>query len=157
MATNNAQKTEMTVAQYLAERIEAQQARGKTLAEIAVQVGYERANVISMLQAGKMPLRLDKVLPMGRALDTDPALMFRLALREYMDVDESDLDVLLGGPLNSNERALLNFVREITGGNVPALTPAHKDALRSALAFAHLEPRTPVDDSHTPCDGRHHF
>jgi plasmid maintenance system antidote protein VapI len=84
---NSRGDTNMKFAEYLRERIQAQEARGKSKEEIAKELGFQNPSYIGMLVAGKAKLPLDKVLPMSRALDANPRFMFRLAIRQYWQAD----------------------------------------------------------------------
>ncbi len=50
----------------------------KTQIEIAIEVGYANANILTMFKRGTTRLPLDKVVPMAHALDDDPAELLRL-------------------------------------------------------------------------------
>ena len=73
-------KTKMTVAQFLTMKIDES---GKTQREIATEVGYDAANVITMFKQGSTKLPLNTVGPIARALDVDPVFLLRLAFNEY--------------------------------------------------------------------------
>ena len=65
-------KPKMTVAQYLTIKINES---GKTQKEIATEIGYDAANVITMLKQGitKLPLNTDG--PIAGQLNVDPAFL----------------------------------------------------------------------------------
>lgn len=67
------------VARYLDKRID--ELRGvKSQREIALEAGFPKPNILSMLKAGDTKLPLDRVAALARALDADPAHLFRLAM-----------------------------------------------------------------------------
>jgi len=56
---------------------------GKPLAQIALEVGFPKSNVISMIRKGNTKLPTDKIRKMAIALDADPAYMLQLTMEEY--------------------------------------------------------------------------
>ncbi|OCQ54113.1 hypothetical protein Ppb6_00663 [Photorhabdus australis subsp. thailandensis] len=55
---------------------------GKTQALIAKEVGYEKANNLSMIKSGKLLLPVDKVPAFAKALGVDEANLLTLVLEE---------------------------------------------------------------------------
>ena len=55
----------------------------KTQREIAAEIGYEKPNMISMFKRGEVRVPLDKIPLLAKAIDADPAHLFRLALEQY--------------------------------------------------------------------------
>jgi plasmid maintenance system antidote protein VapI len=56
----------------------------KTQREIALEIGYERPNIITMFKQGRTKVPIEVVPRLAKALDEDPAFLLRMALREYM-------------------------------------------------------------------------
>jgi plasmid maintenance system antidote protein VapI len=83
----------MTLTEYLRARFEA---RGKSVEEIAKELGIQYQRYVEMLITGEAKLPLDRVLPMSRVIDGDPRLMFRLGMRQYTNMSDAELDELLG-------------------------------------------------------------
>lgn len=56
----------------------------KTQREIALEIGYGRPNLITMFKQGQTKVPIEVVPRLAKALDEDPAVLLRLALREYL-------------------------------------------------------------------------
>ena len=70
------------IARFLDRRID--ELKGaKTQREIAAEAGYEKPNIISMFKYGEAKVPLDKIPALAKALEIDPAHLFRLALEQY--------------------------------------------------------------------------
>jgi hypothetical protein len=109
----------MTVARFVAAAIENS---GKTQRQIADEVGYENANIITMLKQGTTKVPFNKVGPLSKAMGVDPVHFLRLVLNEYVPDTWSAIAAILPGELVSeNERAFLTEVRERSGYWDPAL------------------------------------
>ena len=98
-------KPKITVAQYLTSKINAS---GKTQREIASEIGYDAANVITMFKQGSTKLPLNTVGPIARALDVDPVFLVRLAFSEYFPETFDAVEHALGSTIvTENERIRL--------------------------------------------------
>lgn len=69
-----------TVAQYLAEKIDAS---CLTQAEISRLCGFKRPQMVSMLRYGRVALPFDRIVPLARALGVDEHELAVLAVSEY--------------------------------------------------------------------------
>lgn len=102
-----------TIADLIADRVASS---NKTQREIAAECGFETPNIITMFKNGTMKVPLSRIGALAKALDTDPAHMLRLAMREYMpDTWESIEHALKSTLLTVNEMKLLRAYREATG------------------------------------------
>ncbi len=70
-----------TVAEFLTYHIDN---HSKTQREIALELGYQKSNMITMFKQGLTRLPLDKVGPLANALGIDSGALFYMVLREYM-------------------------------------------------------------------------
>lgn len=70
------------IAAYLDKQIDALRGR-KTQREIASETGYTRPNIISMFKRGETKVPLDKIPALAKALEADPAHLFRLGVEQY--------------------------------------------------------------------------
>jgi len=70
----------VTVADYLAAQIEI---CGKSQKTIAEEVGFPRANILTMMKHGTTRIPIHRVPALARSLGVDPAKMMRLVLEEY--------------------------------------------------------------------------
>ena len=70
-----------TVAEYLAAQIALS---GKSQADIAREVGYDRPNVVNMMKQGVTKLPINKISAFAKALKVDPAHLLRIVMSEYL-------------------------------------------------------------------------
>jgi hypothetical protein len=122
----------MTLAQYVCRQLEIVSIRGKTNREIAAEAGYKSGNIISMIKSGAMKLPLSKVPEMARALKSDPALLFRLAMMQFTS-DKLAVEEIFGTVVSKNETAILGYIRELTEDSDPEFTPALRIKLNAAF------------------------
>ena len=104
-----------TVAEFLADRLASSD---KTQREVAVECGFESSNIITMFKQGQTKLPLNRVGPLAKALDVDPAHLLRLVLLEYLpNTWETIENVMQSTVLTSNELEMVRAFREVTGDN----------------------------------------
>lgn len=72
--------TSVNVADYLNAQM---QLSGKSQMEIAAEVGFPKANVLTMIKKGQTKLPIPRVPAMAKALGVDPARLMRIVLAEY--------------------------------------------------------------------------
>jgi transcriptional regulator with XRE-family HTH domain len=109
------------VAVFIDKRID--ELRGvKTQRELAAEAGFVRPNILSMFKRGETKVPLDRVAALAKALDTDPAHLFRLAAESQWPELTPVISQIFGGQLASiNEAAVfLDKWRAATGGMDPA-------------------------------------
>ena len=94
--------TDSPTARLIAEAIDAS---GKTQADIAREVGFERPNVISMLKAGLMRMPIERIPAFSRATGIDPQLLIRVAMTEYMPETWG----VISGPVQAFPEAQINI------------------------------------------------
>ena len=112
-------KPKMTVAQFLTMKIDES---GKTQREIATEIGYDSANVITMFKQGSTKLPLNTVGPIARALEVDPVFLLRMTFNEYFPETFEAVQHALGSTIvTENERKLLDQFRRSTEGSDPEL------------------------------------
>lgn len=106
---------QLTVADFLADRIAAVD---KTQREIAQECGFDNPNIITMFKNGQTKLPINRIAPLAKALDVDPAHLLRLVMLEYMpDLWESIENIMQSTVLTANELELVRAFREVTGEN----------------------------------------
>lgn len=106
---------QLTVADFLADRIAA---IDKTQREIAQECGFDNPNIITMFKNGQTKLPINRIAPLAKALDVDPAHLLRLVMLEYMpDLWESIENIMQSTVLTANELELVRAFREVTGEN----------------------------------------
>jgi len=121
------------VADFLTSRIEMSEL---TQREIAAALGYDKPNIITMIKQGHTKLPLDKVPAMAAALNVDPGLLMRMALREYFPGAFDAIIKSIGDPLTATERSYVNLVREVCGDSPPSLDSGLASDLSALLRKA---------------------
>lgn len=122
-------KNRITVAEYLTQQINLS---GKSQVEIAQEVGYDKANVITMFKQGKTRLPINKAPAFAKALGVDPVHMLRLVMNEYSPETWAVIDKYIGKSLvTESEAAILDIVRESMQGQSLDLNEAERNALKT--------------------------
>lgn len=89
----------------------------KSAGEIAQEIGYPNADLISMIADGKVKLPLKDIKKLAVALDIDPAYLLLVVLADYMPETLGVIEDIVGSPLLShNERKLVESYRRVTQG-----------------------------------------
>src|SRR5579871_5258209 len=70
------------ISEYLTKQIDAI-APYKNQRQIAHELGYAKPNIISMFKTGDTKVPIDKIPALARALNVDPAFLFRLAMEQF--------------------------------------------------------------------------
>lgn len=113
---------DMPLAHYISKQIDIQARGGKNQRRIAQEIGYETPNMISMFKRGESKVPLDKIPALAKALNVDPASMFRLAMQQYWPNINRAVSEIFGTILNKNEVKMINLIRQITNGSDRELT-----------------------------------
>lgn len=104
----------------------------KTQRDIATEAGFPNANYLSMLKKGENKLALDRVQALAKALDVDPARLFRLAFLQLGNESENDgLEKIFGTPVSQNEVLWLKAIREASDNSDPPLGKRARAMLRA--------------------------
>src|SRR5271157_5534513 len=91
-----------SIAKYLDRRID--NLKGvKTQREIAVEIGYEKPNMISMFKRGETKVPLDKIPLLAKALHVDPAHLFRMAMEQQWPGMKETVDTIFKNVASDNE------------------------------------------------------
>jgi transcriptional regulator with XRE-family HTH domain len=118
------------IVEYLARQIEIAASMGKSQRDIARELGYERPTMISMFKRGEVKVPLDKIPVLARALNVDPAFLFRLALQQYWKEDQETIAEIFGEVCTKPERKLVQMWRKVTKGADVEPNPALERKLR---------------------------
>lgn len=106
----------------------------KTQAQIAEEAGFVNPNMLTMIKQGSTKLPLDRVPDLAKALDTDRALLLRLAFEQTEgSTIAAAIYEIIGEPVTENERGWLVEIRDASGDTDPRLTSRAKAAIRSVL------------------------
>ena len=107
-------KRGITVAKLIDGRIKLS---GKTQREIAEDLGYPNANIISMFKQGLTKLPTSKVEKMANSLDVSQIEMLELVLKEYTPETYDAMRSIYGElPSNETEAAILKAVKQTLKG-----------------------------------------
>jgi transcriptional regulator with XRE-family HTH domain len=83
----------------------------KTQREIAAEIGYDKPNVLSMYKRGEAKVPLERLPAISRALDIDPALLFKAGLEQWWPGEQTLLNqMFIERIVTKNERALIKLV-----------------------------------------------
>ncbi len=92
----------------------------KSQVEIASEAGYPNPNMLSMLKSGTTKLALDRVVNLAKALETDPARLFQLALLQSgHETTRPVIEDVFGSVVSRNEVSWLEAIREASGNTDP--------------------------------------
>lgn len=122
------------VSEFLERQIEKLRMEGVSQRDIAREIGYSRPNILSMMKKGETKVPVDKVPAFARALKCDPVKLYRLVMQQYWPDDKELLDLVSDNSTTANEKEILKFIREMSGGQDPALGDALKNAIKGALS-----------------------
>ena len=87
----------------------------KTQKEIAKEVGFPKPNILTMLKNGSTPLPINRIGRLAKAIDIDPAFLFRQTMLEYYPETWHEIEKNLGAPLlTQHERELIADWRQMT-------------------------------------------
>jgi transcriptional regulator with XRE-family HTH domain len=121
-----------TVADFIADRLAESD---KTQREIAQECGFEKPNIITMFKNGATKLPINRIGPLAKALDVDPAHLLRLVMTEYMpDTWEAIENILHSTVLTANELELVRAYRVATGDNDAVPVVINRDAVIAIVA-----------------------
>lgn len=117
----------LTVAEFLADKIAA---IDKTQRQISEECGFDNPNIITMFKNGLTKLPINRIAPLAKALDVDPAHLLRLVMNEYMRESwECVENIMQSTVLTSNELQLVRAYREVTGDNDAAAVVIDRSAV----------------------------
>jgi transcriptional regulator with XRE-family HTH domain len=121
------------LAQHVSKQIDIAASAGKNQRQIAKEIGYDSPNMISQIKRGELKLPLEKVALLAKALNVDPAHLFRLAMQQQWPGEEKVIAEVFGKVLTKNETEIIDFIREIRKGSDQELTPEQVRRLKSAF------------------------
>jgi hypothetical protein len=120
------------VTKFLQERL-AQLADRKSERQVAAEAGFKSLNIVNMMKKGDSKVPLDRVAGLARALETDPTHLFILALDQYMPSDAPEMSIA-STILSKNEKAIIDYIREVSGSSDPGLNDQRKEAIKKTFA-----------------------
>jgi hypothetical protein len=104
----------------------------KTQTAVATEAGFRTPNMLAMIKNGSAKLPLDRVPGLARALDCDPAMLFRMAVEQLAeDTTSLAIDQIFGAIITDNEAARLATIREASNNSDPGMTAKAQKAIRA--------------------------
>lgn len=132
MAKSVTTTTTSKIANYITLQIKALEGT-KSQRDIAREMGYEKANIISMFKTGEVKVPLDKIPAMAKALNVDPANLFRLAMQQYWPDMHEAIEAIFGSITTAEERKVLARIKELAGTEEIELTSDLDSKLRKVF------------------------
>ncbi len=119
------------LAAFLTHRI-AELRSHKSQGELASEAGFVNPNMLSMLKSGTTKLALDRVADLAKALETDPARLFQMALLQSgHETTRAVIEEIFGTIVTRNEAAWLAELRDASDHVDPSPTTRSRAALRA--------------------------
>ena len=123
------------LAKYLERRISDLRST-KTQTAIASEAGFRWPNMLAMIKNGSTKLPLDRAPALAKALDCDPAMLFRMALEQLAeDTTSLAIDQIFGAIITENEATWLSSIREASNNTDPSLTAKAQKAIRAIFGL----------------------
>jgi hypothetical protein len=103
----------------------------KTQSRIATEAGFPQPNMLAMIKTGASKLPLDRVPGLAKALESDPTLLFMMAV-EQLGGDTTGIAIrkIFGTLVMENEVDWLEEIRNASGHADPNLTTKARSAIR---------------------------
>lgn len=121
-----------TVADFIADRLAESD---KTQREIAQECGFEKPNIITMFKNGATKLPMNRIGPLAKALNADPAHLLRLVMTEYFPDTWIDIEnIMQSTVLTANELELVRAYRQVTGDSDAVPVVINRDAVIAIVA-----------------------
>jgi len=108
---------------------------GKSQSEIAQEIGFKNANVITMLKQGRTKVPVNRIGALATALEVDPLHLFKMVMQEYQPETWDALEkyVLKQPFVSENELEILKVVRESNVTNPKIRTARERTALVNVI------------------------
>lgn len=105
------------LALYIDEMMEERELKNK---EVAEALGYESGKIIRLVREGKMRLPLEQIPLLADAIGASRKSLMDTAIREYFPDAVRALIMAYGHDLTENEMAIIQLIREASGGSDPS-------------------------------------
>jgi hypothetical protein len=129
---NNAETKPILFHEYLSEKINSSPIKQSDIAE---ELGFEKANVITMFKQGKTRVPLPKVPGFAKILGLDPKAMMKMAMLEYNPELFRAVEQVFGSLVTHNEKVILDEIRRLSNNTDLAITSiAHRQALEEFVS-----------------------
>jgi hypothetical protein len=125
--SNNITKKTRSVAEYISWQIAL---CGKPQLDIAVEAGFEKPNIVTMIKQGKTKLPLGKIGKFAKAIEVDPMHLLKLCMSEYWPDTWNEIESISKQPvLTNNEISIIMEIRECGAGNPKISTDEDRERL----------------------------
>lgn len=114
------------VAEYLAFHLDASK---RTQRDIANEIGYANANVLTMFKQGITKIPIAVAPRLAVALGVDPGHFLRMVIDEYMPDLLSEIEKHMGGLCTRNELTMVRTIRTVTKDKDPEMSDELKKKL----------------------------
>lgn len=121
------------VTKFLQEKLAAISDR-KSERQIAAEAGFKSLNIVNMMKNGGAKVPLDRVIQLARALEVDPAYLFRLALEQQLTNVNLPDDFFARTILSDNEVEIIECIREASGNSDPGLNDRRRQELKTLFS-----------------------
>jgi hypothetical protein len=118
MVVKTPKKGDVSVAEYLTFQLNSSK---KTQREIANEIGYTNANVITMFKQGLTKIPVHVAPKLAAAIGIDPGHFLRMCMNEYMPELLPEIEIHLGGLCTKNEMAMIKAIRTVTKDADPVM------------------------------------
>ena len=116
-----------TVAEFIADKLAESD---KTQREIAEECGFDNPNIITMFKSGATKLPLNRIGPLAKAINVDPAHLLRLVMLEYAPDTWGAIETIMQSTvLTANELQLVRAYRQVTGNSDTRAMVVDRDAV----------------------------
>ena len=104
----------------------------KTQSAIASEAGFPQTNMLANIKTGANKLPLDRVPGLAKALESDPKLLFMMAV-EQLGEDTTALAIrnIFGTIVSDNELDWIGELRSASDHADPSLTAKSRSAIRA--------------------------
>lgn len=128
----NTTRGSTSVADFIADRLAA---IDKTQRQVAEECGFDTPNIITMFKQGTTKVPLNRIGPLAKAIDADPAFLLRLAMNEYFPDTWNEIEEIMRSTiLTANELELVRAYRHATGDNDAVPVVINRDAVIAIVA-----------------------
>lgn len=93
--------------------------RDLTDRDVALALGYDSGKIIRLVREGKLRLPLEQIPLLADAIGATRKWLMDVAIREYLPETVRALIMAYGTGLTTNELAIVQLVRDVSGGSDP--------------------------------------
>lgn len=105
----------------------------KTQDDIAIETGFTRSNVLSMIKQGRTKMPFDKIEPFAKACGRDPEELLKTALREYAPELARLIGRVQGVPMFEHGEVIIDTFNTAITEVIEEARAAHKEAAQNEV------------------------